>query len=145
MNMDQQRMIPNSEITIYNKYVDASTRTEKYQRSEIYDVVWQATKAVAGSKTGLLASNVATIFIPFAEGTQYVLPKAWQLLTTNRANYWTLQEGDVIVRNIVTDAISDSFTITALRAKYDDVVTITSVDAMDQGSHYMRHWQVGAK
>lgn len=137
-------LIPNSDITVYNKYIDAATRSEKYQRSEVYDVVWQATKAVSGSKSGLLASNVATVFIPFSSGDGYLKPKEWQS-QSNKSGLWTLQEGDIVVREIVTDEISSTFTITDLRAKYDYVVMITSVDAMDQGSAYMRHWQVGAK
>lgn len=138
------RVIPNSDITIYNRYVDPSTRTEVYQRFEVTDVVWQATKAVSGSKSGKLASNVATIFIPFAQGELYKLPKAWQLLA-DKSGYWTLQEGDVITRNIVADEITGAFTITSLRAKYDYVVEITSIDAMDQGSANMQHWEIGAK
>ena len=137
-------MIPNTDITIYNKYIDPTTRLEKYQRTEVKFVVWQATKARAGSSNGLLASNVATVFIPFALGTQYVWPKAWLALTT-KTGKWTLQEGDVIVKGIVTDEIGTSFTMTALKAKYDYVVTVSSVDAMDQGSPNMQHWQVGAK
>jgi hypothetical protein len=115
---------------------------EAYQRSEIKLVVWQATKAVSGSKSGLLASNIATIFIPFGVAAEYLQPKAWQ---ASKTNHWTLQEGDIIVRNIVTDEISSGFTITDLRAKYDDVVMITSVDAMDQGSPNVQHFEVGCK
>lgn len=138
------KVIPNSDITIYNKYIDAATRSEKYQRAEVYDVVWQATKAVSGSKSGLLASNIATIFIPFSSGDGFLNPREWQS-QSNKSGLWTLQEGDVIVRGIVTDEITTGFTMTNLRVKYYDVVAITSVDAMDQGSAYMRHWQVGAK
>lgn len=137
-------VLKNSDITIYNKYVDSTTRSEKYQRTVVSDVDWQGTKAASATNGGLLASNSVTIYIPFARGTQYVKPIAWQALTT-KTGYWTLREGDVIVRNTVTDEISDAFTMTALKAKYDDVVTITSVDAMDQGSANMQHWQVGAK
>jgi hypothetical protein len=35
--------------------------------------------------------------------------------------------------------------MTDLKAKYDDVLTITSVDTFDNGSDYMRHWRAGAK
>lgn len=135
-------MIPNSDITIYNKYIDSATRSEKYQRTVVTDVVWQATKAVSGSKSGQLASNVATVFIPFARGDDYSKPKAWQ---TSRSGKWTLQEGDIIVRGTATDEISGAYTITSLRAEYDDVVMISSVDAMDQGSPNVQHWQVGCK
>lgn len=133
-------MIPNGHITIYNRYFD--NRAEKYQRTVIRDVVWQATKAVSGRSTGVLASNVATVFIPMARGTDYLKPKAWQLA---RSGKWTLQEGDVIVRGEATDNITTEYTLTSLRAEYEDVVTITSIDAMDQGSANVQHWQVGCK
>ena len=133
-------MIPNGHITIYNRYF--VSRVETYQRTVIRDVVWQATKAVSGRSTGVLASNVATVFIPMARGANYLKPKAWQAA---RSGKWTLQEGDFIVRGEATDNITTEYTITSLRAEYEDVVTITSVDAMDQGSANVQHWQVGCK
>lgn len=135
------RLIPNAHITIYNRYIDSVTRSEKYQRSEIKNVVWQATKAISNTRFQLIA-NVATIFIPFALGADYLKPKEW---ITAQVGKWTLQEGDIIVRGIVNDEITSSFTAKNLQETYDDVVTITSVDAMDQGSPNMRHWQIGAK
>lgn len=133
-------MIPNGHITIYNRYFES--RLEKYQRTVIKNVVWQATKATSGRSTGVLASNIATVFIPMARGEDYLKPKAWQAAKSGK---WTLQEGDVIVRGEATDNITTEYTITSLRAEYEDVVTITSVDAMDQGSANVQHWQVGCK
>ena len=133
-------MIPNGHITIYNRYF--VNRVETYQRTVIRDVVWQATKAVSGRSTGVLASNIAIVFIPMARGANYLKPKAWQAA---RSGKWTLEEGDVIVRGEATDNITTEYTITSLRAEYEDVVTITSVDAMDQGSPNVQHWQVGCK
>ena len=135
-------MIPNGHITIYNRYF--VSRVETYQRTVIKNVVWQATKAVSGRSTGVLASNVATVFIPMARGAAYVKPKAWQALT-DKSDNWTLQEGDVIVRGAIADEITTEYKLSDLRAAYDDVVTITSIDAMDQGSPNVQHWQVGCK
>ncbi len=137
-------MIPNTDITIYNKYTDPTTRAEKYQRTVVSDVVWQGAKASSAANGGLLASNSAAIYIPMVRGTQYVKPIAWQALVT-KTGKWTLAEGDVIVKGIVTDEITGGTTMTTLKATYDDVLTITSVDTMDQGSANMQHWQVGAK
>ena len=135
-------MLANTHITIYNKAIES--RAEVYYRAVIRNVGWQATKAIAGIHSGQLASNVATIFIPFGGNTEYLAPKAWQALIDKSTN-WTLQEGDVVVRGEVADEISGAFTVTSLKAKYDDVVTITSVDTMDFGSSLVRHWEVGAK
>lgn len=141
-------MIANTHITIYNKYIE--DRAEKWQRSVVRDVNWQDTKAVMGTKQGLLASNVATIFIPMSNNTEYLAPKAWQALES-KSSAWTLQEGDIVVRGEVEDEITPAdddtpaVTIKSLYAKYDHVAQITSIDAMDMGSPNMRHWEVGVK
>lgn len=138
----QVQVIPNSDITIYNKYIDPTTRKEKYQRTVVKNVVWQAAKAVYATGAGMVRSDTATVFIPFARDAAYLKPHAWQAAKTGK---WTLQENDVIVRGSITTEITDSFTMTQLRAANDDVVTINSVARMDEGSPNMRHWQVGAK
>jgi hypothetical protein len=135
-------MIPNADITIYNKYVQ--NNAEVYQRAYVYDVVWQATKSVRGLSAGYLSSNVASIFIPLASGDDYVKPKAWQALQT-KTGKWTLKEGDIIARGIVDKTLSNMYTPTQLKAEFDDVVFITSVDDMLEGSEAVQHWEVGAK
>lgn len=135
-------MIPNGHVTIYNRYF--INRVETYQRTVVKNVVWEATKAVSGRSTGVLASNVATVFIPMQRGADYLKPKAWQALVT-KTGKWTLKEGDVIVRGEVTDNITTEYKLSDLRAEYDDVVVISSVDAMDQGSPNVQHWEVGCK
>jgi hypothetical protein len=72
-----------------------------------------------------------------------VLPKTWQADSDHTG--WTLQEGDVIARGVITQEISALYTMSALRAVYEDVVTIISIDAMDQGSPNMQHWELGCK
>jgi len=143
-------MIPNSHITIYNKYTD-NTRKEKYQRTVIRDVVWQAARAVYVSGAGMVRANTAFVMIPFARGADYLAPKAWQAAKSGK---WTLQEGDVIVRGIVTNEITEAvvlptpvaaFTMTSLRALHEDVVVINNIYAMDEGSFNMQHWEVDCK
>ena len=138
-------MITNSDLTIYNKYIDPSTRSEKYQRSQVKAVAWENRKASNTIATGgSISVDQARLFIPFQRGGNYVKAKAWQALST-KTNWWTLQEGDVIVKGLVSDEIGTGFTVTALKAKYDDVLMISSVDTMDSGSPSIQHWQVGAR
>jgi hypothetical protein len=142
-------MRTNTGCTVYNRYIVSGS--EHYQRTELAAVAWQNRKAANVIASGLLAADSATIYIPFALGTNYVKPIAWQALSV-KTGYWTLAIGDVIVKGLVTDEIHDAvvsppsaaFTMTNLKAKYDDVVTIKSVDTMDAGSDSMRHWQIGA-
>lgn len=135
-------MIPNTDITIYNKYI--LTGAEKYQRTVISDVVWQATKAVNAAQGGLLASNVAMILIPFARDANYLNPKAWLALVT-KTGKWTLKEGDYIVKGNISTEVSGGTTIDTIKAANDFVVMITSVDVMDQGSPAVQHFEVGCK
>jgi hypothetical protein len=114
---------------------------EKYQRTQLSDVAWENRKQANVIASGLLAADSATVYIPFVLGTDYLKPIAWQAAKTGK---WTLQIGDVIVKGTVTDEITGGFTMTNLKAKYDDVVVIKSVDTMDAGSLSMQHWQVGA-
>lgn len=140
MNTAVSKVIPNAHITVYNKYTDPATREEKYQRSEVYDVVWQSIKAISRMREKI-GANSALILIPFASGTGYQEPKAWQ---TDRDG-WTLQEGDAVVRGLVSDEIDSGFTITDLRKDHENVFVIASVDAMDQGSLNVQHWEVNCK
>ena len=134
----------NSDITLFNKYIDAATRAEKYQRTQISGVLWENRKAAnVIASGGNIAANQANIYIPYARGAAYQDPVTWQALVT-KTGYWTLQDGDVVVRGLVSDSITTSFTITDLKAKYSDTLTIRSVDTMDMGSVGMSHWQIGA-
>jgi len=135
------RLIPNSDITIYNKYIE--NRVEKYQRFEVHAVIWQSTDAISRAKEQV-AANSALIMIPFARGVAYLEPKAWQALA-DKSNYWTLQEGDVIVRDIVTDEIDTEYTISNLRADNNYVVMIHAIAAMNEGSANVQHWEVNCK
>ena len=136
-------MITNADLTLYNKYYDPTTKAEVYQRTQISGIVWENRKAVNILKSGLLSADQVAIYIPFALGANYLQPIAWLALTT-KTGKWTLQIGDFVVKGLVTDTVNSSFTITNLKAKYNDVLSIKSVDTMDRGSAKMQHWQIGA-
>jgi hypothetical protein len=131
-------MNTNTAATLYNK-----VSGETYQRTPIIACQWENRKAANVIKSGLIAADSVAIYIPLSVSANYVKPKAWLALTT-KTGKWTLQIGDFIVKGLVADEIAGSFTISSLKAKYDDVVKITSVDTMDQGSASMRHFQCGA-
>jgi hypothetical protein len=137
-------MRTNCDITIYNQYIDPATRLEKWQRVNILAVAWENRKAAnVRSSGGQMASDQARVFIPVVRGVNFLASKAWQALAT-KTGKWTLQVGDIIVKTAVIDEIGTGFTVTQLKAKYDDVLIISSVDTMDAGSISMRHWNIGA-
>ena len=136
-------MRTNANLTLYNKYFVG--RVEKYQRTQIPAVLWEDRKAANTlASGGDIAANQANIYIPFQRGEKYLFHTEWQALT-DKTGYWTLQEGDFVVRGFAVDEITDSFSISSLKAKYPFVLSIKSIDFMDMGNVSLRHWQVGAK
>ena len=117
-------MRTNADLTIYHKSVVAGA--ESWTRQAVTAVMWENRKAANVLRSGLLEADSVTVYVPFARGDIAV------------------KAGDVLVKGIVTDTIGPGFTITALKAKYADVVTVRSVDTMDYGSVAMQHWQIGA-
>lgn len=136
-------MRTNGPITVYNKYLSAGAAA--YQRTVVPDVAFEHRKAANRlASGGDIAANTARVFIPFERDANYLKPRAWQALVS-KTGKWTLQEGDVVVQGEVADEITSLFTITSLKAKYDDVYEIASVDTMDAGSASLRHWNVGLR
>lgn len=140
-------MIANADLTLYNKYIE--DRKERFQRVQLKGVMWENRKArnVLASG-GNLAADQAAIYIPMSiAGHQE--PMEWRTGQDESGDEdvetWTLQTGDLVVRGLVDDELTDEFGPSALKAKYDDVLVISSVDTMKAGSADMHHWQVGAK
>ena len=133
-------MIPNAHITIYNQYIDPETRFPKWQRAEVFNCVWQGVSAISKFKEQVPADTIL-ILIPSASGLAYQEPIAWQ---ADKDSGWTLQEGDVIVRGLTEDEITDDFTITDLRKSHQYVAQIASIAHRGQG-RFTAHWEVQAK
>lgn len=125
-----------ADCTVYNKYLVG--RVETWQRVEIEGVHWEQRHAREGNQD----NDFTSVFIPFARGTDYLAPRVWQALPL-KVGSWTLQIGDVIVKGIVEDElVTGSFTLSNLKAVYDDVLVIASVDTRDYGSSALQHWEI---
>lgn len=128
-----------TDCTVYNKYLVG--RVETWQRVEITSVHWEQRHAVRGD---LNSPDVALVFIPFARGANYLKPRIWQ--ASSKTGFWTLQIGDVIVKGLVSSSlVTGAFTLSDLKAAYDDVLVIASVDTRDFGSGNLQHWEVTAR
>lgn len=120
-------MQTNTNATLYKRYV--VEREEAWEREEIKGpdgtdaVFWEDRKAVRG----IMQSDEVIIFIPAALGD------------------FEIVVGDVLVKGISSEEITESFTMTDLKAAYRTVVTVKSVDTMDFGSDHMQHVRIGAK
>ena len=132
----------NDTITIYNKYIGAD-KLEKWHATTLSGVYWNSIKGAIHRKTGLANTDSLQIIIPFSvvSGTKrYLSPKAFTELP-NKTGFWTLQNGDTVIKGHCTYLIEKS---SKELLQFDDVYLITSVDTKDIGGD-MSHWEVSGK
>ncbi|MFA6867423.1 MAG: DUF6751 family protein [Clostridia bacterium] len=133
-------LFKNSDITIYNKYYDAITGYDKYQRTVIKDVDWQGKRNATVSDKGLLMADSILIFIDKLDN--YISPKQFAKLTVDeKINYFTLAMGDKIVKGVIDFEVTGvkPCAIVNLESNFDDVVTIMSSRPLSD------HWEVEGK
>lgn len=122
-------LFKNADITIYNRYTDAASGVDKYQRTVIKDVNWQGKRNATVSDKGVLLANSTLVFIDKLEN--YVSPKRFKKLSDEeRPKYFTFNSnGDKIVKGEVDFEITGvkPFRIADLDNEFDDVITIKSV------------------
>lgn len=120
-------------ITIYNKYYDFNSDTDKYQRTVIKGVNWQGKKHATVSDKGLLLADSTLIFIEKLDN--YISPKRFAKLSdTERIKFFTLTPGDKIVKGEIDFEITGikPYRIADLESDFDDVIDIKSVSIMDK-------------
>ena len=130
-------MFPHT-VTVYNKYKDGTT--EKWQRTILYGVLWDAVKGATVRRTGVTSADGLQLIIPMAGRRGYRPPKEWAGLT-DKSSFWTLQSGDMVALGALEYEIVKS---SAELRDLDDILTITSVDTKGFGSG-MDFWEVAAK
>lgn len=121
----------NADITIYNKYYDSNSDTDKYQRTIIKGVNWQCKRNATVTDKGV---NVAYTTIIFLDSLpNYIDPRAFAKLDDiDRPNYFTFSELDKIVKgaidyeitgvkpNRVSDLENEYETVTVMAAQVWD-------------------------
>ena len=109
------------DMTVYHKTIVSGA--EVYTREQVEGVMWEQRKAANVLQSGLLVADSAVIYVPLDRGV-------------------SAKVGDVVVKGLVSDTVSPSFTITALKAKYPNTISIKSVDTLDFGSPAMQHLKI---
>ncbi|MHB9943664.1 hypothetical protein CF065_19125 [Clostridium sporogenes] len=128
-------LFKNSDITIYNRYYDFTSDTDKYQRTVIKGVNWQSKRNGTVSDKGLLLADSTLIFIDKLDN--YVSPKRFlKLSSEERPNYFTFSVGDKIVKGEVDFEITtvSPYRIGDLEKNFDDVIHVKSVSKLS--SHF---------
>ncbi|MDU7363034.1 DUF6751 family protein [Clostridium sp.] len=125
-------LFKNADITIYNRYTDASSGVDKYQRTVIKGVNWQGKRNGTVSDKGLLLADSTLIFVDKLDN--YVSPKRFNKLSDEeRHKYFTFDSnGDKIVKGEVDFEVTGvkHFRIADLENEFDDVINIKSVNPL---------------
>ena len=133
-------MYTNADVTIYNRYLDITTRLDKYRRTVVKNVFFDEKKASNRLKSGLESAAHVLLLIPFdyTSKAKFVSEKEFKGLD----NTFTLKTGDKVIKGNI------EYEIDRKPSELDELYetfTITSVDSKNFGSSHMRHWEVGAK
>lgn len=124
-------LFKNSDITIYNRYVDADSGVDRYQRTVIKGVNWQGKRNGTVSDKGLLLADSTLIFVDKLD--DYISPKRFlKLSDKDRIKYFTFAIGDKIVKGEVDFEITGvrPYRVADLENEFDDVVDIKSANPL---------------
>lgn len=117
----------NADITIYNKYYDSNSDTDKYQRTVIKGVNWQSKRNATVNDKGVNVAYTTLIFLDSLPN--YVDSKTFAKLDDiDRANYFTFTELDKIVKGAIDYEITGvkPNRVSDLENEYETVTVISS-------------------
>lgn len=117
----------NADITIYNKYYDSNSDTDKYQRTVIKGVNWQGKRNATVTDKGVNVAYTTLIFLDSLPN--YIDPKTFAKLDDiDRPNYFTFTELDKIVKGAIDYEITGvkPNRVSDLENEYETVTVISS-------------------
>ena len=133
-------------ITVYNKYTDPDTRASSWYRHVIDGCFWDNTPMQTVAGTAQVAEN--DVLCRIRENALYKTKVEWDALSNaNKAVYFTLGRGDIVVKGIVMDSINDTSGHRAndLISKYKDYqgcVTVKKYSENVGAGRCMPHYYV---
>lgn len=112
-------LFPNTDITIYNSYLDPVTKLNKYQRTIIEDAHWNSTRnATVSNGSATVAFNTTIVMDKLPN---YLTPLEFNKLA-DKTGYFTLNTSDRIVQGNIPLEITK---LTDLTANYDSGVVMS--------------------
>ena len=119
-------------VTVYNKYEDAQTHVITWFRKVITGTFWKYVKDTVSINNTVLESKKTICRI--RENSAFLEKYVWLAKTTEqKANYFTLGQGDIIVKGEVTDTIdeyTDGSRSTDLLTKYQALQGCMEIDVV---------------
>lgn len=135
----------NKTVTLYNRYYDKKEDAEKWYCTVLHDVRLEITKGANIVKSGIREADGARLSIMTNTDFEkdYVEPKKWLALTDEEreASFTFNSSQDFFVKGNTSEIeIKESNFFEYMRANYDDVYKITTVDNYD---NILPHIEVG--
>ena len=142
-------------ITIYNKLVDPTTQRVSWYKTVVENCFWKATNVLYnmgrfGTSTTGIRLETKDIICRIPKDDRYVDKRTWKELT-NRAEYFTIGNGDIIILGEVDDIIDDyvagkrSTDLISKYKEYDACIEIeTYVDNTGEGLG-LEHYRIVGK
>lgn len=117
-------------ITIYNKYEDPITQYVKWHKNILDNCFLQSAKTQISS--GQITYNTDTNIVRIPENNNFKDYAEWiNIPNTEQGNYFTLHQGDIIIKGEVEDVI-DEYTngkrSTDLISKYKELGMCLTID-----------------
>lgn len=142
-------MLNNTSATIYNRAVNYENDETVFHRTVIPAVHWEGGFGAADKGKSHAENHSVFVSIDFSvsSGMEKEHLPAHQfanLPSSEQVKYWTLADGDILLKGTVDDDIPDKG-IKQWLACHPEAAFITSVDTLDMGSDSMKHWEVYAE
>lgn len=134
-------MLTNTNITIYNRKYNVTTRLYEYKSTQISNVSWWYDDKSSLQADGMKNADTYRVRIPIASkpSKTYVESVAYKS-TTDVSSKWTLEKDDLVVQGFVSDTITS---IADLKAKYQNVFKVVSFADDRRGG--LQHWRIGGQ
>lgn len=128
-------MFTNGAMTIYNRYTSPMTKNVVYSAHKIDNVFWDSIEAVQENNN---KNDEVVVYLPTDKNdvSNYIEPKQYD----GTINTWTIREGDIIVRNDLSN--SKPYIEKIADLKDYEAFTIYFVDYNDFGSDNMQHFKI---
>lgn len=96
----------NQTVTIYNKFLDPTTKVVTWHKFVVHNCFWKYT----GNKITINESTIETdnTICRIPKNDKYLDKFEWELLSeTDKSNHFSLGVGDIIVKGEVDDVVND--------------------------------------
>ena len=129
-------MPTNTNMCVFNKYIEPFTKDITYKKHVIDNVFWDDIQAVILA-SGFNSDDKVDVFIPFDKNdlSEYKEPKNYN------GTGWTLREGDFIIKGDVPETEVDGLKDLSVYETFE----ITTFSKKDFGSYNMQHFEVRGK